>query len=98
IRFPVVAERSLRARAEVAVAAGEPLASGAAAAEFLLAVAEPFQQRDVAVGPDLREPALADVADDVVLRELIGVDKSEAVARAEGHAGAVAAVAHHQVA
>src|SRR5689334_1864070 len=74
IGFPVVAECAFGARAEVAVAAAQPLAGCAAAAEFLFAVAEAFEERDVTVGPDLRELALADIADDVMLRELVGVD------------------------
>ena len=49
------------------------------------------------VGPDFGERALADVADDVVLRELVRVYEPEGVDRADGDAGAIAAVLHDQL-
>src|SRR4051812_6529332 len=52
---PVVAVSTLGARAEVAVADVQPLAGGAAAAQVVFAIAQTFEQRDVRIGPDLRE-------------------------------------------
>ena len=96
IRLPVVARGRLGARAEVAVADRQPPAGRAASLQQRLARAQSFEELDPRVAPDLRERPLADRADRMVRRELIGMHDAEAVDAADGDAGAIAAVVADQ--